>query len=83
MNMLMVAEFVAKARIQKTGLAVYFWTSLLLAKVKLPALCGDENFTQIALLIIVCAFLGNVAEHYVKARYGIKEDKANVPAPAA
>lgn len=82
MNMMMLAEFVAKARIQKTGLAVYFWTTLLAAKLKLPALCGEDTFAQIALLIIVCAFLGNVAEHYVKARYGIKTEATDAR-PAA
>ncbi len=82
MNILMVAEFIAKARIQKTAMAAYFWTTLLALEWKLPSAMAEDTFCQIALLILICAFLGNVAEHYVKSRYALPGSAA-APAPKA
>lgn len=68
-NLQILAEFIAKSRMQKTGMAVYFWTTLLVAKLKLPSLMNDETFAQTTLLLIIAAFGGNVLEHFIKARY--------------
>lgn len=66
----LLAEFIAKSDLKKVGVAVYFWTSLLVCKAKFPALMGEENLTQLLLLLILAVFFANVATHYIKNRYG-------------
>jgi hypothetical protein len=82
-DIVMLAEFIKNSGLNKTGMAIYFWTSLIWAKLKLPSLMGEDTFAQIALLIIIAAFAGNVLEHYIKHRYPAKEEKPNAPANPA
>lgn len=72
MNLMLIAEFIAKSDLKKASMAVYFWTTLLLMKWKLPTSIGDGIFSDICIIIIVAAFAGNVLTHFIRGRYPAK-----------
>ena len=59
-----VIKFLSKSGMRKIGTALYYETFFcwLLKVGVLPA----EQFVELTQLLIICVFVGNAAEHYVK-----------------